>query len=320
MSEMMNKIAEIGFVPLLVLEDAQDALPLCRALAAGGIPVAEVTFRTPAAKKAMEIIAAQAPDILLGAGTVHTVKQAQEALDAGAKFIVTPGFQPEVVRYCVEHQVDVIPGVVSPADIEQAISFGLSICKFFPAEAYGGAKTLKALAGPYEGIRFMPTGGISAENMLQYFDLKNVAAVGGSFTLPDQLVKEKRWDEITACCKALVFKLLGFELAHVGINTSDAAQAQQIANRLGLLFGQTVTEFPGSFFAGSMAEVIKGPFLGAKGHIGVNTRDIDRAVAYFARCGVALDFDTAVYNAQGQLAAVYFKEEIGGFAVHLRRK
>lgn len=206
MSKNLNLIRQVGFVPLIVLEQEEDAVSLAKALAAGGIPIAEVTFRTAAAGKIIARMAQEVPDILVGAGTVHTVAQAREAVDAGAEFIVTPGFQAEVVRWCVENQVDVVPGVVSPSDIEQAMCFGLHMCKFFPAEAYGGVSTLKALMGPYRDILFMPTGGVNESNMLEYLRLSNVAAVGGSFTCPETLVKEKKWNEITALCQRLVQK------------------------------------------------------------------------------------------------------------------
>lgn len=319
MSENLELIRRIGILPLVVLQDAEDALPLARALAEGGIPIAEVTFRTDAAEEAIARIAQGAPEVLVGAGTVHTVDQAKRAVAAGGRFIVTPGFNPEVVAWCCENGVDVLPGVVSPADIEQAMGFGLSVCKFFPAAAYGGVKTLKALAGPYAGISFLPTGGVSEENMLDYLALENVAGVGGSFTCPDKLVQAKDWAGISALCRGLVQRVLGFSLAHVGINTADAGEAAAVAGRLGFLFGQTVEELPGAFFAGSLAEVVKGPYLGTHGHIGINTRDIDRAAAYFERIGVALDWDTAARDEKGRLTAIYFKEEVGGFALHLRR-
>lgn len=319
MSDQLKQIRELGFVPLVVLEDARYAVPLAKALVKGGIPTAEVTLRTDAAYDCIERIAKEVPEILLGAGTVHTVAQAERAVLAGASFLVTPGFQPEVVRWCAEHQVDVIPGVVSPAEVEQALSFGLSVCKFFPAAAYGGVKTLKALAGPYSEVAFMPTGGVNEENMLDYLALLNVAAIGGSFLCPDAMVEAKDWDGISALCQRLMQKMLGFELAHVGIHTKDAADAKQVAERLGFLFGKTVTEFPGAYFSGSLAEVIKGSYLGTLGHLGINTRDIERAVAYFERLGVPFAQHTAVRDEAGKLLAIYFEEEIGGFAVHLRQ-
>lgn len=208
-SESMQKIFDLKLVPLVVLDDATDAVPMAKALVEGGIPVAEVTFRTDAAADVIQAMAEQVPEILVGAGTVHTVAQAQTAVKAGAKFIVTPGFQPDVVRWCVEHQVDIVPGTAVPSDIEQAISFGLSVCKFFPAEAYGGVKTLKALKGPYADIRFMPTGGVSLDNMNDYLALSNVAAVGGSFMTPSAAVKAKDWAKVTEACRTALTKVQG---------------------------------------------------------------------------------------------------------------
>lgn len=319
MRKQLEKIREIGFVPLLALEDARDAVPLARALSRGGIPVAEVTFRTPAALSCIERIAREVPEVLVGAGTVHTVEQAKSAVDAGATFLVTPGFQPEVVRWCVEHQVEVLPGTVTPADLEQALSLGIKTCKFFPAEAYGGVRTLKALAGPYPDISFMPTGGVNGDNMLEYFSLPNVAAVGGSFLCPDSLVKRKEWEGVAALCGKLMQKLLGFELAHVGINAKDAVEARRAAERMGFLFGKTVTESPGAYFSEGIAEVVKGHSLGSMGHIGIYTRDIGRAVAYFERLGVTLEHSSESRDMRGKLESIYFKEQIGGFAVHLRQ-
>lgn len=208
-SESMQKIFDLKLVPLVVLDDAADAVPMAKALVEGGIPVAEVTFRTDAAADVIRAMAEQVPEILVGAGTVHTVAQAQTAVEAGAKFIVTPGFQPDVVRWCVEHQVDIVPGTAVPSDIEQAISFGLSVCKFFPAEAYGGVKTLKALKGPYADIRFMPTGGVSLDNMNDYLALSNVAAIGGSFMTPSAAVKAKDWAKVTEACRTALTKVQG---------------------------------------------------------------------------------------------------------------
>lgn len=208
-SESMQKIFDLKLVPLVVLDDATDAVPMAKALVEGGISVAEVTFRTDAAADVIRAMAEQVPEILVGAGTVHTVAQAQTAVEAGAKFIVTPGFQPDVVRWCVEHQVDIVPGTAVPSDIEQAISFGLSVCKFFPAEAYGGVKTLKALKGPYADIRFMPTGGVSLDNMNDYLALSNVVAVGGSFMTPSAAVKAKDWDKVTEACRTALTKVQG---------------------------------------------------------------------------------------------------------------
>ncbi len=320
MSEQMKQIFDIGFVPLIVIDDANDAIPLARALVKGGIPVAEVTFRTNAAGDAIRKMSAEVPEIIVGAGTVHNVEQAQAAVDAGATFIVTPGFNPAVIEWCLKHHVDVIPGTVSTADLEQALAFGLNVCKFFPAEAYGGIQTLKALSGPYKEITFMPTGGVNAENMNDYLALPNVAAVGGSFMAPDKMLKNKDWDEISALCQKTLAEHFGFELAHVGINTKDEEESSQLSDLFCNMFSKEKKEFEGAFFAGDMIEVIKGKFLGTHGHIAVNTNDIDRAVTYFQRNNVAFNDSTRAVNAKGEIVSIYFAEEFGGFAVHLRRR
>lgn len=202
MTDVLQIIENTRFVPLVVLEDADDAAPFGQALVDGGIPIAEVTFRTAAAEETIRRMR-QIPGLLVGAGTVHNIAQAEAAVKAGAQFIVTPGMNPAVVRWCQEQKVAVVPGTVTPADLEVALELGLSVCKFFPAEAYGGVKTLKALAGPYAGIRFMPTGGVNAQNMADYLALPNVLAVGGSFMAPDSLVKAKKWDEIASLCRSI---------------------------------------------------------------------------------------------------------------------
>lgn len=319
-SKNIQKIFDIGLVPLIVLDDVEDAVPLGKALVAGGIPVAEVTFRTAAGGAVIEKMAQEVPEILVGAGTVHDVEHAKEAVEKGAKFIVTPGFNLDVVKWCVDNNIDVIPGTVAPSDIEAAMNLGLSVCKFFPAEAYGGVKTLKALAGPYADIKFMPTGGVSENNMNEYLALSNVGAIGGSFMTPSKLVKEKRWNEITDVCKAIVKKMLGFELAHVGINTKDANEANDIANTLGNVFLQEKRETSGAYFSGDVAEVVKGSFLGEHGHICIDTIDMPRAIAYLKRIGVKFNDETWAKDDKGNIINVYLKDDIGGFAVHVRRK
>lgn len=320
MSDMMQKITGAGIVPVVVISDSTKAEGLARALCAGGIPVAEVTFRTEGALAAIEEMAKKVPEITVGAGTVHSAAQAQAAVGAGAKFIVTPGFAPEAVQWCVDNSIPVFPGCVGPADIESALKMGLKTVKFFPAEAYGGIKTLKALSGPYGGIRFMPTGGINENNIADYLALGNVAACGGSWMVPPTMVEQGDFAGITALCKAAVKSAFGFQLLHVGINTKDAQEAGKVAGSFAGLFSLPVTEYPGAFFAGSMFEVVKKQFLGTHGHIAVQTTDINRAVAYFESRGEEIDHSTEVRDAAGKLIAVYFKKEIGGFAVHLRSK
>ena len=319
-SENVQKIFDIGLVPLVVLDDPNDAVPLAKALVAGDIPVAEVTFRTEAGGEVIKRMAEEVPEILVGAGTVHDVAHAKEAVEKGAKFIVTPGFNAEVVKWCVDNKIDVVPGTVAPSDIEEAMSLGLNVCKFFPAEAYGGIKTLKALEGPYADIKFMPTGGVGIDNMNDYLALPNVGAIGGSFMTPSKLVKEKKWDEITKICKGIVKKALGFELAHIGINTQSSDEAKTVANTISDVFLQETTEYPGAYFSGNIAEVVKGSFLGEFGHICIDTIDMPRALAYFKRKGLEFNEDTWAKDEKGNVINVYLKDSIGGFAFHVRKK
>ena len=181
MTDVLQKFHELGVVPVVVLDDAKDAEALGKALCDGGLPVAEVTFRTAAAEESIRIMASKFPDMLVGAGTVLTVDQAKRAVAAGAKFIVSPGFNAKVVKYCVDNGIPVTPGIQTPTEIEMALEFGLKVVKFFPAEAAGGLKMIKALAGPYVHTYFMPTGGISLKNAPDYLSYEKIWAVGGSW-------------------------------------------------------------------------------------------------------------------------------------------
>ena len=205
--KILEDIASIGIVPLVVLDDASQAAPLAHALCDGGIPVAEVTFRTDAAAKAIGIMSDECPDMLVGSGTVHNVDQAWATLDNGGRFVITPGFNPKVVNWCLKHNLAVCPGTVTPSDLEMALDFGLDVVKFFPAAAYGGVKTLKALAGPYASLKFVPTGGVNLENLSEYLSLKNVAAVGGSCVPDPNQGKAEYYASIRASCKEILEKV-----------------------------------------------------------------------------------------------------------------
>lgn len=194
--EMEKKIEELGIVPVVVLQDVKDAKPLAQALCDGGLPCAEVTFRTEAAEESIRIMTEAFPQMLVGAGTVLTTAQVDAAVAAGAKFIVSPGFDPEIVDYCLEKQIPVFPGCITPSEIAQAVKRGLRVVKFFPAEQFGGVATIKALSAPYVGLKFMPTGGVSASNLKDYFGCKSVIACGGSWMVKGDLIAAGKFDEI----------------------------------------------------------------------------------------------------------------------------
>lgn len=198
MSDLANRFRKIGIVPVVVLEDPADAVPLARALMDGGLPCAEVTFRTAAAAEAIRSIHETYPEMLVGAGTVLSTEQVDKALEAGAQFIVSPGLNPEVVRYCQSKGVPVTPGVQTPSEMELAMSLGLDFVKFFPAEPAGGLKYIKAVCGPYTGLQFMPTGGVNTSNVREYLAFDRIVAAGGSWMVPKNLIAEGKFNEITA--------------------------------------------------------------------------------------------------------------------------
>lgn len=197
-------IQKIGIVPIVVIHDTKDAAPLAKALMDGGLPCAEVTFRTEAAEESIRIMTTEYPDMLVGAGTVLTKDQVDRAVKAGAKFIVCPGFDPEVVDYCLLKKISVYPGCVTPSDVAQAVKRGIKVVKFFPAEQYGGVSTIKALAAPYAGIKFMPTGGIHAKNLENYLSFDKIIACGGSWMVKEDLVKSGSFEEINKLVKEAV--------------------------------------------------------------------------------------------------------------------
>jgi 2-dehydro-3-deoxyphosphogluconate aldolase/(4S)-4-hydroxy-2-oxoglutarate aldolase len=199
----MKRIHELKLVPVIVLERAGDAAPLAEALIAGGLPCAEVTFRAAAAVDSIRIIAGFG-DICLGAGTVLSVDQVKAAVDAGAKFIVTPGFNPDVVGYCVANGIPITPGIATPTEIELALKFGLEVVKFFPAESFGGLKTLKAISAPYGMVKFIPTGGISEANVRDYLAFDKVFACGGSWMVKKELIDAGKFDEIASLTRKAV--------------------------------------------------------------------------------------------------------------------
>lgn len=242
---------------------------------------------------------------------------AKKAVEAGAKFLVSPGFDEEVVGWAVEHQVPILPGVTSPSEIAQAQKFGLNVLKFFPSENIGGVKMLKALKGPYAELKFVPTGGISAKNIGEYMELPNVLACGGSWICPSKMIREHQFDEITRLTKEAVRNIHDIFLLHLGINAKDAQEAEGIAHAYGDLLGLPVSD-GASFFAGDMVEINKTPGKGTCGHIALSVRNIDRAMAYFKSIGYTFDEENMPRDDAGIIAA-YFEGEFGGFAIHLRR-
>ena len=317
--EFLDKLSLAGLVPVIAVNDAADAVPLCAALSEGGLPVAEITFRTAAAEEAIANVHRELPDVLLCAGTVLTPDQAERAIRAGAAAIVSPGLNPEVVRYCLAKGYPVCPGTANPSDLEGALSMGLKAVKVFPAEAIGGIRLIRSMSAPYAGLKFMPTGGINENNMLDYLAFDKVLCCGGSWMVPKDAVEQKDWARITALTRSAVDKMLGLELKHIGINSGDPEEAMRIAKLLSAMFGWEIREGNSSVFCSTGFELMKKPGRGQNGHIAVACNSVARAKWHLERRGVAFDEASAVVK-NGRTAAIYLKDEIAGFAFHLIQK
>ena len=319
MNPILEQFQKLGIIPVVVIDDAKDAVPLAKALCEGGLPVAEVTFRTDAAEEAIRQMSEAYPEMLVGAGTVLTTEQVDRAVAAGAKFIVSPGLNPKVVKYCQEKNVPITPGTARPTDIEMALELGLEVVKFFPAEQNGGLAMIKAMAAPYTKVKFMPTGGINAKNLKSYLDFDKIIACGGSWMVPKDLVAAGDFEAIKNLTREAVNTMLGFELRHIGINANGEEEADSVAGSFEKLFGFTKKVGGSSVFAGTAIEVMKAPYLGANGHIAIGTNYIERAVYHMELQGFEFDPETAKYK-NGKLVAIYLKGELVGFAVHLVQK
>lgn len=316
--DVLKRMACAGIVPVVVLEDAKDAVPTAKAMVAGGIDVMEITFRTAAAADSIRAVAAEVPDMLVGAGTVVNLEQCKLAVECGAKFIVSPGYDEEVVSWCCDNGIAVCPGCVTPTEIMMGLKHGLKVLKFFPANVYGGLSAIKALAGPFGGVKFIPTGGVNLQNVGEFIADSHIHAVGGSWVCPKADIAAGNFDKITELCKESRKALLGFEVAHVGINCADADVCDDVCAAFESAFDFGVKKGNSSNFASTGVEVMKTMFKGANGHIAIRTNKMTPAIAEMERRGLELDMDSV--KDKDNIKAVYFKKEMGGFAVHLLQK
>lgn len=317
MNPVLQTIQKFGIVPVVQLDEPQQALPLAESLMHAGLGIAEITFRTTQAEQAIHAITKAFPKMLVGAGTVLTTAQVDAAVDAGAQFIVCPGFNPKVVGHCRNIDIPVIPGCSSPSDIERAIEMGLEVVKFFPSEPLGGLKTIRAISAPYPQMKFIPTGGIDQKNMGEYLANPHVLAVGGSFMVKSEWLTSGDYTLIEQTARDAVQSMLGFSLGHIGINHADAAQANDNAGSLLRYFGLSQRNCPKSTFVGELFELMHFQGMGDNGHVAIHTSNVERAVFYLSARGAQFDESTARYDGAGHLTFIYLKEQIGGFAIHL---
>lgn len=309
-----------GILPVISIPEIGAALPLAKALLDGGISSLEITLRSACALDAIRLIKETYPQMTIGAGTVLSIQNIEDAVAAGADFIVSPGYDEELVDYCIAHNIMTTPGCTSPSEIQAAVKKGLKVLKFFPAELSGGLEAIKLLSGPFPGVKFLPTGGINFDNLGKYLANEKIIACGGSYMATADQIKKGDWEGITAACKKAVDISMGFELAHVGVNNENAEEATSFAKILGSIFRMPAKDAGASVFTGTAVEFMKTPFYGTHGHIGFKTNSMSRALAYLEDNHIEVIEESIRKDDKGKLICAYLKEEIGGFAVHIVRK
>ena len=320
MNPVLQRVYEIGIIPVIAFNDVDEAIPLCKALMDGGLPAAEVTFRTACAEECIRKIHEELPDMLLGAGTVLTNDQADRAMAAGASFVVAPGYDPNVTQHVIDKGGLMMPGTCSAGEMQQAMNQGCEAIKFFPAEANGGVDMIKNIGAALKTAKWMCTGGVNAKNVNTYLANPQIIAVGGTWMCKSDKIKAGAWEDITAACKEAVDVMLGLELGHIGINCADDAEAMKTAELLGGLLSKAVAPGNSSIFVGNKEfEIMKKPGRGTHGHIAIKCNNIDRAVYHLSRRGVKFDMDSMVTKNDKHIA-IYLADEVAGFAIHLVQK
>lgn len=284
MQSTIDQIQKFGVLPVIKIEDAGNAVPLAKALIQGGLPAAEITFRTNAAEEAIREIVSAFPEMLVGAGTVLTPEQARTALNAGAKFIVSPGLNPAVVDFCQDQGVLITPGICTPTELELALSKGLKVVKFFPAGASGGLNFLKSMSAPYGGVQFIPTGGVNAANLLEYLNFNKVLACGGSWMVKADLISAQKFDAISTLVAEAVATILGFRILNIRLKTEAStrtASAQIFQN----LFHQPVKMQEQGV---QISKILELASLNSAAEIIVGTNFLNRAADFFERKKISI--------------------------------
>lgn len=282
MNELLKRVYDLGIIPVVAIDDAEKAVPLAKALEKGGLPAAEITFRTDAAEEAIRRIAQECPNVLIGAGTVLTKEQADRAIAAGAQFIVSPGFNPEMVKYVLSKGCPMLPGTATPGEMEQAMSMGLNAVKFFPAEQNGGIAKIKAVAGPYKTLRWMPTGGVTTKNLNDYLSFNQILACGGTWIAKGDVIEGEKWDAIENNCREAVETMLGFSY---DINTG----------------------------------AIKGNATVSEDEITVYTLSAPRAYAYLERMGVETE-ENLNLDSKGNIESFKLRKKVGEVTITIKQK
>lgn len=320
MKNSEKAILDTGILPVINIPKTDIAVPLANAIKDGGISAMEVTLRSDCSLNVIKEIKNHCKEMYIGAGTVLSIEDVDNALEAGADFIVSPGCDKKIIDYCIGKAVPIYPGCSSPTEIQMCVSKGLKAIKFFPSELSGGNVAIKLISGPFPNVKFIPTGGITFSNLSEYMQNDKVLACGGSFMAPSDLVKNREFDKITELCRRAVKISLGFELAHVGINNDSEDEATKSADKMAKIFGFGTEKFEKSVFVDKYCEFMHLKYYGKNGHIGFYTNSVMRAVAWFEKNGIEVNYETLKKKNDGAYEFVYLKEEISGFAIHVVKR
>ena len=319
MKPVLKLLGDIGILPAVNLDNLADAVPLGEALVAGDVTAVRVSFSSGAAEETLRALTSGVKDLIVCAEGVSSVDQVKRAVAVGSKCVFTSDFNPEVIGYCIENDIAVVPRVESPTQIEVALKMNLETVRFFSAVSVDALSQLKTLSALYPGNRYFVPEGIDPKRLCDYFAFDKVHAVGGDWIVDSELISAGRFDEITRRAREAVLDMHGFSLLHLGINCMDAEQSMALAQKMAFLFGFVVRERPNSNFAGLGFELMKQPDRGEKGHIALGTHDAARASVFLERKGIRSLSGTERYNDDGTLRRIYLDLDIAGFAVHLRR-
>lgn len=319
--EILERIGLEGLIPVVVINNADEAIYVAEAIHAGGLDTMEITLRSEAGLRAISNIAKYDTSIVLGAGTVLSLEKCKAAVDSGAKFIVSPGFNRDVVEWCLKSSISVIPGCVTPTEIQMALDMGIKIVKFFPADIYGGVLGCKALAGPFQhtGLSFIPTGGVNEKNLIEYIDKPFIHAIGGGWLCPREDINNRNYSNITLIVRSAIDTILGLNLSHIGIHQADANNSLDLVKKLEEAFHWPVRYGSNLYFVGKSIEVTNDIGSRANASITIVTDNINRSIYYLEKRNFTLDQRTAIYK-EGKLMAIYLDEDFGGFAVKLIQK
>ncbi len=320
MKPCFQALADQGIAPVIALGKTEYAVPLAQALRRGGLNNLELTLRTDAALESISLIKKAFPDMTVSAGTVLSRENVDAAVGAGADFVVTPGFNPEVVGYCCDRGIGIIPGCTTASEIDRALTYGLTVLKFYPAVPNGGLEAIELLAGPFKQVKFLPTGGMTYDNIGAYLRSKAVIACGGSYMAKTSLVEAQAWDTIADNCRKAMDLSLGFELAHVGVNHEDEESAVRSGKTMAEIFRMPLKIGNSSVFAGTAVEHMKKNYLGTHGHIGFYTSSVARAKAYFEANGIRINEESIRLDAKGEKVSFYLADEEAGFALHVVKR